>query len=243
MSPPTASTGSNEKQGSRSPFSSLLTEDALLLQIAKFLPARDLLSFQCLSRKYAALPTDELVWKGLCEKRWKNWKRYHCYLSAYVDRDDHRLLVEHIYKHKKYPTWQQRYIMVEHDATRISLRQRDLGVRTWHIIFYAMAEGRHSEAHRIRFVPHLNRVIVPGYPVMPFNFVDASPPTPPSDSIRRKLAMFCQTDDGDQPNGATPTISTTQWLNINDFPTHYIARHPVNATWIILNDNVVMFSD
>ena len=78
---------------------------------------------------------------------------------------------------------------------------------------------------------------------MPFDLVDASSPTPPSDSIRQKLAMFCQTDDGDQPNGATPTISTTQWLNINNFPTHYIARHPVNATWIILNDNVVMFSD
>jgi hypothetical protein len=199
-----------------SPFLSL-TED-LVLQISSFLPASDLLEFQCVSRDISLLKTDAL-WRNLCEKRWASWPRFQLTEKRQEELD------------KTMPTcsWKDRYRIVEKEATRTELKPCDLQDLNWYLSFVlsgVRGESR-SDFMKVHFMEN-NILYVPGYPPLPYEIRNEPPPNSAS-QIRKSQR-------GDRP------FSTKQWLDINNFPPHFITRKLSSAEWLIVNDNVIFVS-
>ena len=194
-----------------------LTEE-LLLQVAEFLPAKDLLLVQSVSKELSLLDTDSL-WKNLCRKRWQPWPRYR--LTDQRKQDLDRTMPN--------TRWQARYITTEQDATRTILHESELHERQWYLSFVLSGirgEGRSDHMNAI-FTPG-GALLVPGYPPLPVELRQEEPPASP-DHIRANLR-------GDQP------FSKRQWLRISDFPPHFISRKASDAEWLIVNENVMMVS-
>lgn len=194
-----------------------LTEE-LLLQVAEFLPARDLLQFQSVSKEFSRLDTDS-VWKKLCKKRWQPWPRYR--LTKQRKQDFNRTMPG--------TKWQARYITTEQDATRTTLHSNELHERQWYLSFVlsgTRGEGR-SDHMGVFFTPG-GALLVPGYPPLPVELRQEEPPVSP-DHIRANLR-------GDRP------FSERQWLRISDFPPHFISRKASDAEWLIVNENVILVS-
>ena len=194
-----------------------LTEE-LLLQVAEFLPARDLLQFQSVSIELSCLSTDAL-WKKLCENRWKPWPRYRLTDQRFEELD------------KTLPgtSWQVRYATTEQDATRSSITESELHDLQWYLSFVLSGirgEGR-SDHMPVIFTPS-GILLVPGHPPLPFELRNEAPPT--------SAAHIRTTLRGDQP------FSERQWLRISDFPPHFISRKQSDAEWLIANENVMMVS-
>lgn len=190
----------------------MLTED-LALEIASFLPANDLLRFQCVSSSFSGLDTD-VKWRNLCQWRWKPWPRY-------------ELTPERLNNLNTCTTWKEHYRRVESDATRTKIKKSDLLDLRWFITFRlsgVRGETR-SNPQRSTFSP--DGLLVPGYPALSYEIIDEAPPSP---------AHIHKSQMGDQP------FSTEQWLKITDFPPHYITKSLSNAEWIISNANVILVS-
>lgn len=206
----------NKDNPRTSPFG--LIPEELLLQVASYLPAQDLLQFQCVSTKTNRLNTDA-IWKDLCEKRWKSWPRY----SLTTER------LEELDKRMPDTCWKTRYLVVEKDATRSELQPSDLHNLRWYLSFVLSGirgEGR-SDHMEVHFTPG-QVLLVPGHPPLPYKIVRGQPPSSPR-SIRANLR-------GDQP------FSSIHWLQISDFPAHFVTRKRSDAEWLIVNENVIMVS-
>jgi len=192
-----------------------LTED-LALEIASYLPAEDLLHFQCVSLHFSCLNTAH-VWRHLCQWRWKHWSRYEL-TPERLDKLNH---------HCSSATWKDHYQRVELDATRMTLKKSDLFDLCWFLSF-ALSGVRgetRSDIQRVHF--NSDALFVPGYPPLNYNIVNE---TPPSSSHIRKSRM------GDQP------FSTKQWLQIAEYPPHFITRRLSSAEWLIANESVMLVS-
>ena len=202
---------------SSSAFTSLT--EALQRQIAEFLTPQDLLHLHCVSVALSRLDTDA-IWKRLCQERWEPWPRYRLTAEKCQALQEQRLLPEAT-------NWKQRYLMIEHDATRTTLRESDLHNLSWTLSY----NGTGGSRIRIRFFSDPPQLFVPGFRRLPYRFVRAPPPRPEIHLARRFSAM-----------AAELTFSRTQWLDINNFPSHLIARQRSNSEWIIVNENVVLTS-
>jgi hypothetical protein len=210
----TSSSISAEK-GDAALFPSLTEE--LLLQVAEFLPAEDVLRFQSVSKETNQLNTDKL-WKKLCETRWNPWPRYRLTEARGKDLDEQM----------PNTSWKDRYMAIEQDATRTELRESDLHNLRWYLCFVLSGirgEGR-SDHMPVRFLP-CNIVMVPQYPPLTYQIIQETPPS--SSHIRSTLR-------GDQP------FSNHQWLQISHFPPHFVTRKQADAEWLIVNENVMMVS-
>jgi hypothetical protein len=203
-----------------------LTDD-LLLEIAKFVPAHDLLNFQCASIALSKLDTDK-VWKTLCAKRWEPWPRYRLTADRLAAYDRVDILPNN---NNTTSIWKNRYRDMEREATRTKLELSDLQDTTnvrWYLAF--ILSGVRGEA-RSEFIPIQfstdNHLIAPGHPPMPYQIVEERPP--PSSRIRADIR-------GDGP------FSDTHYLQIVDFPAHVISRQRSNAEWLIVNEFVIMVS-
>jgi hypothetical protein len=202
-----------------------LTED-LLLEIAQFVPAQDLLNFQCASIALSKLDTEK-IWKTLCAKRWEPWPRYRLTADRVAALDRMDLLPSNTTT----SIWKNRYRDIEREATRTKLELSDLqdtaNVR-WYLAF--ILSGVRGEA-RSDFIPVQfntdNYLVVPGHPPMSYQIVEGPPP--PSSRIRADIR-------GDGP------FSDSHYLRIVDFPAHVISRQRSNAEWLIINEFVIMVS-
>ena len=201
------------------PFSNLTEE--LLFHVASYLNVGALLRFQCVSKELSNLRT-EPIWEDHCEKRWRNWPRYQL-------TDERRGVLDTPGSITYRMTWQNRYFSIETDATRSTLRSMDLYHLQWYLCFVTSnirGEGRADHFH-VEFAIG-NILLVPGYPPLQYQIVNEPPPIS-DDHIRQNLR-------GDQP------FSTTQYLQINDFPLHFISRKRSDAEWLIVNENVMIVS-
>jgi len=88
-------------------FSNLREE--LLLSVAGYLPPRDLLRFQCVSKELFNLNT-ESIWERRCEERWEPWPRYQL-------TDEKRNELDSAGSATFRMTWKRRYFVIEEDAT------------------------------------------------------------------------------------------------------------------------------
>jgi len=189
----------------------------LINHVASYLAARDLLHLQCV----AAVTQKERLWEVLCCQRWEPW-------PAFRLTDNKRLE----YRNESSDTsWQERYLLTEVEANRTTLIEQDLLERKWYLSFIISGirgESR-SDLMRVHF-EHLDdgtlRILVPSYPPLPVR-LHASPP--PSEPTRR-------VPQGDR------SFSTTQWLEIADFPVHFVTRRLSDAEWLVANENVVIVS-
>ena len=197
-------------------FSSLTPE--LLLHVANFLPAQDLLQFQSVSREIARLDTERL-WKDLCVRRWRPWPRYQL--------TEKRL--ETLNTEMPNSTWKDRYRTIEIQATTMKLKLEDLQQLDWYLSF--VLSGVRGEARTDFFPVSFTSDGVlrcPGYPPLPYEIREEGPPNSPS--------RLRANQRGDQP------FSISQWLWINDFPPHFITRKQSSAEWLIVNENVTFVS-
>jgi len=195
-------------------FSSLT--DDLVRHVATFLPAKNLLQLQCVSSDLSRLNTDR-IWKDLCEKRWESWPRY-------------RLTPERMQAFKEnFPgvEWKNHYRRIEREATCTELKQSDVLNLSWYLSFNlsGVRGETNSDFMRVHFTPR--GLLVPGYPPLPYKIVDEAPPS--SSYIRSNRR-------GDQQ------FSTKQYLQIADFPPHFVTRKLSNAEWLIVNENVTIVS-
>jgi hypothetical protein len=189
--------------------------DELLLYIAEFLPAQDLLRFQSVSNHFAALDTDS-IWKERCKQRWQPWPRYR--------------LSERRQNALPNTSWKQRYLAIEREATRTHLRMSDLQNSKWYLSFVLPGvRVREGRSEHIEVVFRANLLFVPGHHV-PYRYeiVNEPPPALPN-HIRATL-------HGDRP------FSNRQWLRISTFPVHFVTRKASDAEWLIVNENVIMVS-
>lgn len=219
---------SPSSSSSSSPISFTCLTQALKLYVAEFLSPRDLLAYQSTCREMAQLPTNA-HWRALCRQRWEPWPRYR--LTTAREQD---LLLESSSSSSLAGgnTWKQRYWTVERDATRTTLYESDLHQLDWYLSFVLSGirgEGR-SDHCRVVFEQESQTMLVPGFPPLPYRIVNEPPPAHASQTMIR-LSLR-----GDQP------FSTTQWLDINSFPCHFISRKKSNAEWLIVNQNVVIVS-
>ena len=104
-----SSVGNNEV---KSTFRALFTDEMVLLQIASYCTAKDLLSFQCVSSELSKLDTERL-WKGLCLQRWP--ERGIKFWPFVNDKNCTKLL-----------RWKERYRVVASNETRTTLLESDL---------------------------------------------------------------------------------------------------------------------
>jgi len=201
--------------GNKSQFSSL-TED-LVRHVATFLSAKSLLELQCVSSDLSRLDT-EMIWKELCKKRWEPWPRY-------------RLTSKRIqeFEENLFPgvSWKDHYRRIEREATCIEIKESDLLNLSWYLSFSlsGVRGESNSDFVRVHFTPEF--LMVPGYPPLPYEIMDESPPSSSHIRPNRK---------GDRP------FSMKQWLRIANFPPHFIARRRSNAEWMIFNENVKIVS-
>ena len=122
-------------------FDTLMTDD-LVLQVASFLPARDLLQFQCVSSKISKLDTDK-IWKRHCQTRWEPWPRY---------RLTPEKLKEFCSSHPNLK-WKDHYRRIEAEATCTRIQRCDLLDLEWYLSF-ALSGVRgetRSDFLRVRF--------------------------------------------------------------------------------------------
>ncbi|CAB9512010.1 expressed unknown protein [Seminavis robusta] len=198
---------------------SCLTEE-LLLSVAEFLPAKDLLQFQCVSRDLAALETDT-IWKQRCQDRWAPWPRFK--LASKRQEE-----LEREFSSVDQKSWKVRYGLVEQQATCTELTIDDLHNLQWYLSF--ILSGVRGESNTqlmpIRFCRN-NHLAVMGHPPLPYRIVQDTPPS--SDHIRSGLR-------GDRP------FSDTQYVQISEFPAHFVTRKQSNAEWMIVNENVLIVS-
>ncbi|VEU41368.1 unnamed protein product [Pseudo-nitzschia multistriata] len=195
--------------------------EELLLKVASYLPPRDLLRFQCVSKDLSNLDTDS-IWEWHCEERWKPWPRYRL-------TDQKRVELNSGGTETFGMTWKRRYMFIEKDATRTTLVSRDLQNLKWYLSFVLSGirgEGR-SDHLPIEFA-FGEVLLVPGYPPLSYQIVNKTPPSN-GDRIRKNLR-------GDQP------FSRKQYLKISNFPPHLISRKKSDAEWLIGNENVIMVS-
>lgn len=200
-------------------FSSLREE--LLLNIADYLPPKELLRFQCVSKELSELNT-EPIWEKRCDERWKPWPRYRLTIEKRNELDSAGSVTSRM-------TWKMRYFAIEKDATRNTLRSHDLHNLRWYLSFVLSGirgEGR-SDHVAVEFA-FGQVLLVPGYPPLSYKLVNEAPPST-GDHVRQNLR-------GDQP------FSNTQYLRISDFPPHFISRKSSDAEWLIVNENVMMVS-
>lgn len=197
-------------------LSSLLTED-LILSIASYLPAKDLLRFHCASLQLSRLDTDKL-WNNLCRIRWNTWPRY-------------RLTPERLEKLNatfSHASWKNHYLRVRKEATCTEINSVDLCNRKWYLSFSLSGVRGETRSDFLRVNFHsVGFLAVPGYPQLPFEIINETPPS--CSNIRNNQR-------GDQP------FSTKQWLRIADFPPHFITKRLSNAEWLIVNENVTFIS-
>lgn len=195
--------------------------DSLQLHVAEFLAPQDLLCFHCTCQQMALLDT-EALWHGWCRQRWEPWPRYR------LNQARLRALDTNVIPNK---SWKQRYVQVEREATRTTLRQDDLVNLDWYLCFVLSAGIRgetRSDPLPITFFES-GQLQVPGYDLLPCRIHNQAPPRSPEHCIRHDLR-------GDRP------FSRTQWIDINDFPSHFVARQASTAEWLICNEFVVMVS-
>jgi hypothetical protein len=214
----TSSSTSTTPPSSNSSLDSILTEDALLLYIAAFLPARDLLQYQSISKQFANLNTDS-IWKEQCQQRWQPWPRYRLNEQRLATLEATTTM-----------SWQRQYLAVEQEATRTLLQTSDLHNSQWYLSFVLSGirgEGR-SDHMAVVFRSNPNLLVVPGHDPLPYEIRNETPPTSPS-HIRATLR-------GDRP------FSHRQWLRISNFPVHFVTRKAGDAEWLIVNENVMMVS-
>lgn len=200
-------------------FSNLREE--LLLNIAGYLLPGDLLRFQCVSKELSDLNT-ESIWERRCEDQWNPWPRYRL-------TDEKRNELDSAGASTFRMTWKRRYFVIEEDATRNTLRSQDLRNLKWYLSFVLSGirgEGR-SDHVSVEFA-FGEVLLVPGYPPLPYQIVNETPPTT-GDHIRQNLR-------GDRP------FSKTQYFRISEFPPHFISRKSSDAEWLIVNENVIMVS-
>jgi len=198
------------------PFHSLTEE--LLLHVSSFLPARDLLQFQSTCKDVSDLDTDSL-WNDLCVKRWQNWPRFRLTPQRQQALDEVHAC----------GTWQQHYVATEAEATRTQLRESDLQDLKWYLSFVLSGiRGEGRSDHMAVLFNRENKLFVPGHPPLDYRIVDSPPPSS-SEHIRPTLR-------GDRP------FLTQQWLQISDFPPHFITRKESDAEWLIVNQNVMIVS-
>jgi hypothetical protein len=98
--------------------------DEIFLYVAGFLPPADLLRFQCLCRRTAALPTDSTCWRELCIQRWRDKPRYALTPVREQWLEIHQPL-----------NWQRRYFFFESDARRTIISDFELQSLTWFMNF------------------------------------------------------------------------------------------------------------
>ena len=200
-------------------FSNKLTDDHLLIHVAAFLAPKDLLSFQCVSKNLAKLDTSQL-WHNLCKQRWEPWPRY-------------RLTDERVREMSSEEqdfldsSWKQRYLRVEREATRITLKMEDLIHLDWYLSFSltGVRGDLRTPLESVQFSPS-GTLHVPGYPALDYEIIQDAPPA----------VQLPQSLHGDRP------FSQRQWLRISNFPPHYITRKASDANWMIVNENVVFLS-
>lgn len=189
----------------------------LLLHVAEFLPPQDLCRFESTCKECQNLDMTA-VWKLRCHQRWAAWPRYRLTPEREQDMLD-----------TSSSAWKKRYFEVEREATRNELRDADLHNSRWFLSFVLSGirgEGL-SDHVEVRFLREPRRLIVPGYPPLPYQIVRDEPP--PSSRVRQNLR-------GDH------TFSKTHWLCISDFPAHFVARKTSDAEWLIVNENVMLVS-
>jgi hypothetical protein len=108
--------------------------DALLKDIARFLPPEDLCRFEMIDRRTNGLDTQDL-WEQICKARWEQWPRY-------------RLTPARLqWLEENLPTlnWKDRYVWAEEDATRTRITWEELEAMSWYFNFTPQAGGRGSE--------------------------------------------------------------------------------------------------
>ncbi|CAB9509214.1 expressed unknown protein [Seminavis robusta] len=200
---------------------SCLTEE-LLLNVAEFLPAKDLLQFQCVSSELASLKTDS-IWKQRCRDRWAPWPRFQ--LTSKREEELNRRFSSS----DDQKSWKVRYQLVEQQATCTELTLEDLQNLQWYLSF--IISGVHRGETNSQLIPiqfcRNNHLMMMGHPPLPYQIICDTPP--PSDHIRSGLR-------GDRP------FSNTQYLQISEFPAHFITRKKSNAEWMIVNENVLIVS-
>lgn len=195
----------------------------LYLNIATFLPVEDLCRFQCINKEIAYEINTESIWEDRCKQRWASWPRYE--LTAARKQEMNSDPTSRHYR----MNWKQRYHDIEREATRTTLQLRDLHKLNWYLCFVLSGirgEGR-SDHYHIEFTLG-DILLVPNYPPLRYQLINEPPPTT-SSHIRSNIR-------GDRP------FSTTQYLQINDFPPHFISRKQSDAEWLIVNENVMMVS-
>jgi len=102
--------------------------DELFLCVAGFLPPADLLRFQCVYRRTAALPTDSSCWRDLCIRRWRNQPRF----ALTPER-------ERWLEANQPLSWQRRYFFFESDARRTIISDFELQFLCWYMNFTPQA--------------------------------------------------------------------------------------------------------
>ena len=126
-------------------------------------------------------------------------------------------------------SWQQRYMEIEQDATRMHIKPSDFHNLKWYLSFVLSGirgEGR-SDHMPVTFTTG-GFLLVPGYPPLPYEIINMEPPSSPS-HIRQNLR-------GDRP------FSTSQHIQISNFPIHFVTRKTSDAEWLIVNENVMIVS-
>jgi hypothetical protein len=105
--------------------------DALLKDIASFLPPEDLGRFEMVDKRAYRLDFDDL-WHKLCSKRWKAWPRYRM--------TDERLVW--IRENLSNLNWKGLFVWTEEDAKRIRITWEELEALSWFFNFTPHAGGR-----------------------------------------------------------------------------------------------------
>jgi len=192
-----------------------VTED-LLLHIVSYLPAKDLLHFQCVSSETSRLQTNN-TWKSLCKHRWEPWPRYRLTQEK----------IEEIFETFPEFTWKDHYRTTERSATCTEIKECDLLSLSWYLNFsLSGVRGElHSDFQSVAFSPAY--LMVPGHPPLSYEIVNEEPP--------------CCSHNRESQRVAKP-FSTKQWLRIADCPPHFIVKNKYNAEWLIANNNVSIVS-
>lgn len=134
--------------------------DAMLLTIAMYLEADELMRFEILSKKFCGLKEnlDKEVWQVVCHRRWKDWPRYRWENL----RKSHANLTT--------KTWKQRYLWVGADYSRTLITTEELETRLWYFNFTPESGGRGLETMR-KCGFFRNNMFVPGYPPLGYELV------------------------------------------------------------------------
>jgi hypothetical protein len=219
-----------------------LTEE-LLLHVAEYISVNDLLRFHCVNKELSMLNTDT-IWKLHCRQRWSNWPRYKLTPAREAKLDTAE---EARMSSKSQSKWKERYRIVEELASCQVLAVGDLVNLRWYLCFIIPGGRgeRRSELIPIEFRSD-GYLIVPNYPPLTYQIhhchlatstTDSANEQQPSPSRRMPSSEHISSKlYGDRP------FSQVQFLQIANFPPHFISRQRWNAEWMICNENVIIFS-